>query len=92
MLMLAQPFVFSADAWARQHWPTVLTTLLAIISIHLEEMKDIPSIIAYHHIHPWLCGNLVHVDLDFNFEKSHQDVVSRLNIMLDRFENGDLKK
>ena len=65
---------------------------LAIISIHLEEMKDIPSIIAYHHIHPWLCRNLVHVDLDFNFEKSYKDVVTRLNIMLDRFENGDLKK
>ena len=52
-------------------------------------MKDIPSVIAYHHIHPWLLGNLVHVDLDFDFGKV-DDFTARLNMMLDRFEKGDL--
>ena len=52
-------------------------------------MKDIPSVIAYHHIHPWLLGNLVHVDLDFDFGKVN-DFAVRLNSMLDRFESGDL--
>jgi hypothetical protein len=45
---------------------------------------------AYHHIYPWLKGNLIHVDLDFNFEKPDHDFPERLNLMLDRFENGDL--
>jgi hypothetical protein len=53
-------------------------------------MKDVPSVIAYHHIQPWLMGNLIHVDFDFNLERM-EDVTVRLNTMLDRFENGDLK-
>ena len=75
---------------ARQHWPTVLTTPLAIISIRLDGMKDAPSIMTYHHIHPWLKGNLIYVDLDFNFEKGDHEFSERLNLMLDRFESGDL--
>lgn len=55
-------------------------------------MKDVPSIIAYNHIQPWLGGNLVHVDIDFNFKGLNvQDFIARLDTMLDRFENGDLK-
>jgi hypothetical protein len=41
----------SRTSSARQHWPTILTTPLAIISIHLDGMKDAPSIMAYHHIY-----------------------------------------
>ncbi|KAF8813074.1 hypothetical protein BYT27DRAFT_7085341, partial [Phlegmacium glaucopus] len=85
------PFKFSSSTSTRQHWPQVLTTPLAIISIYLEGMKDTPSIITYHHLHPWLQGNLVHIDFDFNFENSTNDFNIRLNRMLDRFENGDLK-
>jgi hypothetical protein len=55
-------------------------------------MKDTPSMITYIHLLPWLRGNLVHVDLDFNFEDSNNDFEDRLNAMLNRFENGDLKE
>lgn len=55
-------------------------------------MKDTPSILAYHHLQPWLQGNIVHVSFDFNFERFDNDVKVRLNSMLDRFESGDLKR
>jgi hypothetical protein len=70
----------------------ILTTPLAIISIRLEGMIHNPSILVYHHIHSWLHGNLVHVDFDFNLEKYDNDFVTRLDMMLDRFINGDLKE
>lgn len=55
-------------------------------------MKDVPSVIAYHHVHPWLHGNLVHVDLDFNLLEGAEDFKDRMNAMLNRFEKGDLKE
>ena len=70
----------------------IITTLLVIILIHLENMNHNPSIICYNHIEPWLQGNLVHVDFDFNFANFDNNVVIRLNMMLDRFEHGDLKE
>ena len=66
-------------------------TQLMIISMHLEGMKDVPSVLTYHHIQPWLHGNLVHVEFDFNFERYGNENIVHLNEMLDRFENGDLK-
>jgi hypothetical protein len=60
--------------------------------MRLQGMKDIPSIIAYHHIQSWLCGNLVHVDFDFDLLKNEDDAKTRLNSMLDRFESGNLKR
>jgi hypothetical protein len=70
----------------------VLTTPLAIISIHLEGMIYNPGIIVYHHIQSWLLGNLVFVDFDFNLETHDNDFNIRLNKMLDRFIDGDLKE
>jgi hypothetical protein len=54
-------------------------------------MKDVPSVIAYQHVHPWLIGNLVHADLNFNLLEGMDDFIARMNAMLDRFEKGDLK-
>jgi hypothetical protein len=66
---------------------------LAIISIHLEGMDDTPSLNTYYHLLPWLMGNIVHVDMDFNFDDvSHNDFESRLGYMLDAFENGDFQE
>jgi len=45
-------------------------------------MVDSPSIITYHHLAPWLHGNLVLVNMEFNFE-------SQLDDMLGRFSSGE---
>jgi hypothetical protein len=55
-------------------------------------MRDSPSAIVFQHLQPWLQGNLVLVELDFNFEKGIDGFQSRLKNMLDRFEDGDLKE
>ena len=79
-----------ANTTAREHWPKILVTPLAIISIHLEGMNDTPSYLAYHHLQPWLLGNVVHVDLDFNMvDEAYHDWVIRFNRLLDSFETGE---
>ena len=55
-------------------------------------MIDSPSFITYHHLSPWLHGNLVLVDLTFNFDDPKNHFESKLNDMLDRFDGGDLKE
>ena len=55
-------------------------------------MIDSPSFITYHHLSPWLHGNLVLVDLAFNFDDPKNNFESNLNDMLNRFEGGDLKE
>ena len=55
-------------------------------------MIDSPSVITYHHLSPWLHGNLVLVDLTFNFDDPQNDFESKLDDMLDRFDGGDLKE
>jgi hypothetical protein len=65
---------------------------LAIISIHLQGMTDSPSILTYHHLAPWLHGNLVLVDLMFNFEDPKNDMDSKLDCMLQEFEDGRFKE
>jgi hypothetical protein len=82
----------SGISTTRQHFPTILTSPLAIILIHLKKMIHNPSIITYHHLHPWLHGNLVHIDFDFNFEHFNNDFQIRMDKTLDRSMNGDLKE
>jgi len=56
-------------------------------------MDDVSSLIAYHHIYPWLHGNAVHISLDFNFNDVPQnDFETRLDNMLDVFEHGHLQE
>ena len=56
-------------------------------------MTDIPSLMAYHHLHDWLRGNIVHVDMDFNLDDVPQnDFAYHFSNMLDRLETGDLKR
>jgi len=56
-------------------------------------MADIPSLMAYHHLHDWLGGNIVHIDMDFYLDDvPWNDFENRLSNMLDRLETGDLKK
>lgn len=88
----SQPFLFRQVSSTRQHCPKILTTPLAIVSIHLAGMKDTPSVLTFHHLQPWLRGNLIHVELDFNFKNGVKGFQSRLDSMLDRFENGDLRE
>lgn len=72
---------------SRQLWPKIITSPVAIISIHLEGMGDVPSLLAYYHMFDWLHGNVVHVSLDFHFDDVPQnDFESRLNAMLAAFE------
>ena len=55
-------------------------------------MIDSPSVITYHHLSPWLHGNLVLVDLSFNFDNPKNDFGSKLDDMINRFDDGDLKE
>jgi Ni,Fe-hydrogenase I cytochrome b subunit len=72
--------------------PKVITTPLAIIAIHLEGLMDRGSIMTYHHLAEWLQGNLVMVDLTFNFDDTNNQFESQLDIMLDGFETGKFKE
>ena len=46
----------------------------------------------YYHLMPWLQGNLVLVDLMFNFDDTQNNFESQLDIMLQDFEEGDYKE
>jgi hypothetical protein len=92
MLTNPQPWTLKAVTTAREHWPKILVTPLAIISIHLEGMTDTPASLAYHHLQPWMQGNIVYFDIDFNMtDVPHNDWATRLDSMLDSFEKGELK-
>jgi len=53
-------------------------------------MMDSSSLVTYHHLAPWLQGNLVLVDLMFNFDDPQNDFESQLDTMLQDFEEGEL--
>jgi hypothetical protein len=62
---------------------------VAIISIHVEGMTDIPGLMAYNHLYSWLYGNVIHFDLDFYLDDvPHNDFETRLDKMLCSFESG----
>jgi len=52
-------------------------------------MVDSPSIITYHHLAPWLHGNLVLVNMEFNFDDPKINFESQLDDMLGRFASGE---
>ena len=55
-------------------------------------MGSKPSFLVYEHLHDWLQGNLVHIDLDFHFDEvPHNDFETRFNGMLDTLE-GHLRE
>ena len=55
-------------------------------------MINSPSFITYHHLSPWLHGNLILVDLIFNFNDPKNDFESKLGDILDCFDGGDLNE
>jgi hypothetical protein len=55
-------------------------------------MMDSTSHVTYHHLAPWLQGNLVLVDLMFNFDDPQNDFESQLDTMLQDFEKGNYKE
>ena len=60
---------------------------MGIISIYLEGMNDIPSLLAYYHLYDWLHGNNVHVSLDFHLDDvPHNDFETQMDNMLAAFE------
>jgi hypothetical protein len=48
--------------------------------------------ITYHHLVPWLQGNLVLVDLTFNFDDKNNKFETNLDTMLQDFEDGLFKR
>ncbi|KAF8874813.1 hypothetical protein CPB84DRAFT_1667114, partial [Gymnopilus junonius] len=50
----------------------ISTEPLAIISIHLQGVKDTgtPSLLVYNHLVQWLLGNLYHIDINFNLDSA----------------------
>ena len=48
--------------------PMIVTEELAIISLHISGLKswETPATIIYHKLLPWLNGNLVLFDIDFD--------------------------
>ena len=90
---MAKPWTVAAVTSGRENWPTILTTPLAIISIHLEGMDDSHSRLLYHNLHPWFKGNVVLVNLDFNMTNVvHNDWGSRLERLVEVFETGEYKE
>jgi len=74
---------------SRENWPKILTKPVAVISIHVEGMTDIPGLMAYNHLYSWLYGNVIHFDLDFYLDDvPHNDFETRLDKMLCFFESG----
>ncbi|KAF8968065.1 hypothetical protein BDZ97DRAFT_1655612, partial [Flammula alnicola] len=69
---------------------------LAIISIRLQGMASEHTLaeMAYLHLHPYLLGNLVFLDLDFNIlaEEDQALFVERQVKLLQLFETGKLKR
>ena len=84
--------MFQFHGPGRENWPKIDTTPLAIISIHLEGIVDSTSLVTYHHLAPWLQGNLVLVDLVFNFDDPQNNFQSQLDSMLQEFEEGNYKE
>ena len=39
---------------------------LAVVSIHLQGMRDTPGRVSFEILQPWLQGNLVFFDIEFN--------------------------
>ncbi|KIK03069.1 hypothetical protein K443DRAFT_131586 [Laccaria amethystina LaAM-08-1] len=85
------PWKFQSCGAGRENWPKIDTSPLAIISIHLQGMTDSPSILTYHHLAPWLHGNLVLIDLMFNFDDPKNNFNSQMECMLHEFEEGQFK-
>jgi hypothetical protein len=83
------------DSATREHWPAIVTEPLAIICIHLAGMDsvDSPAAIVYHHLLPWLRGNLVYFELDFDFRvpQSIHNFQDRLEEMVDAFTSDSMK-
>lgn len=75
-------------ASTRQFWPRINTDPLAIISFHLDGMQDAPSHIVFHHLQPWLQGNLIHVDIILNFRNGKEEFESLFSAVLDKFEDS----
>jgi hypothetical protein len=52
------------------------------------------SWIAYHHLHPWLQGNVAHFDIDFDLstEASHKNFLDRHSYMLEMLESGEFQR
>ena len=54
-------------------------------------MDDTPSLVTYLHLRPWLQGNISLIEIDFNLDDvPHNDFETRLDLMLDNLESGDL--
>lgn len=56
------------------------------------DFSDTPASIIYHQLHPWLKGNLVYVDIDFDVHEYQADFEDRLDNMLEVFITGSLQE
>jgi hypothetical protein len=52
-----------------------------------------PALIAYHHLLPWLRGNVAHIDMEFNFGTDfvEQDFHGRMDQLMKMLDHGHLK-
>ncbi|KAF8199436.1 hypothetical protein BJ912DRAFT_948987 [Pholiota molesta] len=79
----------------REFWPKIITVPLAIISIRLQGIKasetPVPSL--YHYLVPWMDGNLVSFDIDFDFSKKSgcKDFEKRLGDLIRFFTEGEFR-
>jgi hypothetical protein len=78
----------------RENLPTIQTEPLAIISLHISGLKstDTPATIVYDQLLPWLDGNLVLLDLDFDLCHHQADFEDRMDALVDLFVTGNLVK
>jgi hypothetical protein len=61
-----KPFKLGCKTSIRENWPIINVEKLAIVSIHLQGMRDTPASVTFEILQPYLRGNLVFFDVQFN--------------------------
>ena len=61
-----KPFKLACKTSIQENWPVINIERLAVVSIHPEGMQDTPGRVMLEILQPWLKGNLVFFDVEFN--------------------------
>jgi hypothetical protein len=57
-----------------ENWPAINISPLAIISFRLQGMRDTLGNTSFETLQPWLEGNLVHFDINFDWLTTDDEI------------------
>ena len=87
-----QPHTFYQVMSTRENFAKILLGPIAVISIHLLgwPLYETPASIAYESLVSWLKGNVVLIEIDFDFSTptAKKNFIMRLNKLLAEFRSG----